>query len=517
MKLIFITTLFVLLNYLEARSSGFRNLFFLNTLDLVADEEFFEGTIGIGQIDMNWLNFSKEQPNQCFFNTAYKLKSVVLSNTESRFLARFYQEWVKRPLSDHTWDDFLGGSWPYLNSCYWDEGELEEQGEFFLETDGRYLNSNNGGMTLVEMAAMDNPSIEAVFYANQPERAIEMLGQTHSILQLSDNINRVARIQDNPNYTPEKAIDFEQTRDQNRSNAAMKHSMLNKDLKSLEWDVRYQVIGYQGQIKRQTEDSRFKESALQKGYIPWRLQINVISLLALLILAIGCFFWQRIFMEQLHEQKLRELEQSKYLEIAQARINAQEQERIRIAEDLHDRLGCTLTAVKMHLEAEVSKNRTANKYLDKSCKLIDRAIDETREISYLLISGVLVKLGLPAALADLKETFLDSDQLDINLEIKNYAGLPRKVELQLFRITEQLVNNSITHSGGGQISIKLEQQYGATHLIVADNGFGFDQNKEQTGLGLLNIHRRLEAISGTMKISSDGGGSCFAINVPVIN
>lgn len=405
--------------------------------------------------------------------------------------------------------DELVSVWLNMSNIF-AEQEMLDSARLYMKSASNYFKSIGDlrGLSLVLTNTAD-------MTMDNPYQSIEMLKEADSLTTILGDFNDKATIQEHLAFFYEAAGNYEEALAHYRTYQSLKDSLLNRDFKDQELGVRYQTDRYKEQIQRQREESLRQELALQKTAAQrQRLQIILFSLSVLFVLAIGFFYWRRTVMEKLQQQRLVEMEQAKNLETARAMITGQEQERIRIAEDLHDRLGSTLSAAKMQMEAAASRNGTENKYLNKSSELIDRAIGDTREISHNLISGVLVKLGLAAALEDLKESLQVTNKLDVNLEVVNYSGLPRKTELQLFRITQELVNNSVKHAGGSEIRIKLEEKNGTTCLSVADDGPGFDPDKVKSGLGLINIERRIEAISGTIEMQSGASGSHFVVSVP---
>lgn len=361
--------------------------------------------------------------------------------------------------------------------------------------------------------------------SEDPEKAISYLLEADSLARITGNKVRRALTQEYLFVLNERLENYKQALEHLKIYKGIKDSMLNLDFKTEELSVRYETTRNKEQIERQKAENLRQELALQKASTQrQRLRWIAVSLTVLLIISIAIFLWRRQVMRQLqlqketlHRQKLKELEQTKNLETARAMLTGQEQERIRIAEDLHDRLGTTLSAAKMQMEAALPRNGQANKYLDKSKDLIDRAIGDTREISHNLISGVLVKLGLAAALEDLKDGLAMTNKLNIDLQIMSEPALGSNTQLQLFRITQELVNNAVKHSGAKQIVIELDEKKGSAYLSVSDNGSGFELEKVKTGLGLMNVKRRLEAIKGDLKFESNAGGSCFTIEVALNN
>ncbi len=216
-----------------------------------------------------------------------------------------------------------------------------------------------------------------------------------------------------------------------------------------------------------------------------------------------------------HHKEITHILKDQELKSLDAMIEGQDTERKRIAEDLHDRLGTTLSAAKMHLEsAEDSLKPKQYQYIDK---LLNTAIDDTRQISHNMLSGVLTKFGLVAALSDLKETLEATDQLTVTLKTIQFdERLETDMELNLYRITQELVSNTLRHAQATTLNILLQKKNSSLILSVSDNGVGYKHVNEQKGIGLKNINSRVTKIGGSLKINTSVGvGTNTEIIVPV--
>jgi len=192
--------------------------------------------------------------------------------------------------------------------------------------------------------------------------------------------------------------------------------------------------------------------------------------------------------------------------IASAMINTEENERKRISESLHDSVSQLLYGVKIQLDqleraSPISSNIKAIK------KLLDQAIEETRNISFELAPSILTDFGLSATIEELVKR-LSSKDLKISVTIKGlFKRMDLLLETNIYRIIQELVNNCMKHSGASQIHIHISKDK-LIEIIVQDNGKGFnarEQEKSASGSGLSSIKNRLRIYNGTINIESEPG------------
>lgn len=206
------------------------------------------------------------------------------------------------------------------------------------------------------------------------------------------------------------------------------------------------------------------------------------------------------------------LEQEK--KILNAVINTQEYERKRISESLHDCLGQLLYAVKVNFEAENEwQNTPAFQRIDK---LLADAIQETRNISFTLSPSILKDYGLGVAIDELVER-LSIPNLKLSHRILLSHRLCDNLEISIFRIIQELLNNIIRHSHATEASIILNEENENIYLNIRDNGTGFDLKEKNPfkGNGLYSIKNRIHAFHGEVNINSfPTGGTHVEIKFP---
>ncbi len=193
-------------------------------------------------------------------------------------------------------------------------------------------------------------------------------------------------------------------------------------------------------------------------------------------------------------------------------LDVQEGERRRIASDLHDRLGSMLSTVKLYfgtVEEQIDTLKEQNKeQYYKANSLLDEACEEVRKISHDLVSGELVKFGLVSALRQMAETIEDTGQLKIKvLAFGMDSRLDSNVEIALYRVIQELMNNILKHARSTEVTIQLTKLDNNLNIMVEDNGIGFDLDavKLKDGIGLKNMETRVNKLNGKIHFDSGKG------------
>jgi two-component system NarL family sensor kinase len=225
--------------------------------------------------------------------------------------------------------------------------------------------------------------------------------------------------------------------------------------------------------------------------------------------------------EELHRHRISEMLKEQEIKSINAMLEGQDKERKRIAEDLHDRLGSTLSAVKLHLNSingDVVKTVPMPLYQNLN-GLLDKAVSEVRDIAHNMVSGVLTKFGLVAALQDLKGTIEASGKIKVELLVMNLdERLDGQVEITLYRIIQELVSNILKHAKATEITIQLNRFNQELLVMVEDNGIGFEPAmiSREKGMGLRNVESRATALGGRINVDSGRGrGTTTTIEIPI--
>jgi len=220
----------------------------------------------------------------------------------------------------------------------------------------------------------------------------------------------------------------------------------------------------------------------------------------------------------------RETTERKQIErqILSAVIKAEEKERERISRDLHDGLGPLLSTIKLYineLESGELKSGEKNEMLKQTNELINEAISSTRAISNNLSPHLILDFGLVKAVEAFckKVNLAQKTRIEFGNRLDN-RRFDQTIEIVLYRVITELINNTMKHAQAGKIEIALEVIEDMLQLTYLDDGVGFDKDKvmntENTGMGMKNIISRLRSIDGNYRIHSRPG-SGFLIVVEI--
>lgn len=195
------------------------------------------------------------------------------------------------------------------------------------------------------------------------------------------------------------------------------------------------------------------------------------------------------------------------LDLFQSSIDAMEEERRRVSRDLHDEIGAALSMLRLQVgQINVGKDSSTEnteKLISGSKQLIDSTIENVRRISNDMLPHGLEEFGLKYAIESLCDKIEDASTLDIHLNTENLGRLENRMELTLYRILQELLNNTIKHAKATVVKIEFIPDNQKLTLIYQDNGKGFDLEKiRQSGLGLKNIESRVSMIHGQLTYST---------------
>ena len=205
-------------------------------------------------------------------------------------------------------------------------------------------------------------------------------------------------------------------------------------------------------------------------------------------------------------------------------LNLQDQERRRIARELHDSLGQYLAGLKMTIELLGQPNTRDKAGLFAECsEILERCISETRTLSHLLHPPLLDEAGFASAAKWFVSGFSQRSGIPVKFELApNFPRLPETVEIALFRVLQESLTNVHRHSQTGGAEIRVELRPREVMLEVTDHGRGIPsnvlgpirKNGMQSGMGLAGIRERVNELDGTLEIESNSGGTTIRVTLP---
>jgi len=212
-----------------------------------------------------------------------------------------------------------------------------------------------------------------------------------------------------------------------------------------------------------------------------------------------------------------------YAELASRIQSVQDEERKKIARELHDSVGQLLSAIGMNLSRLQNESRdlssTSANLLSDSASMVDQVTREIRTISHLLHPPLLDLAGLESAIRWYVDGFSHRSNINVDLQTDSDLGrLPDEVEICLFRVVQECLTNVYRHSGGDSCSISIRRDGQVAHLDIHDNGHGFPKAAEgqsSAGVGLRGMQERLRPLGCFIQVPSTESGTTVIVVVPV--
>ncbi len=277
-------------------------------------------------------------------------------------------------------------------------------------------------------------------------------------------------------------------------------------------DVKYETAKKEEQIKLQ--EAQIKQNRLL-NYL-----FGGIAVITLILSVVGYRNYQ-------HNQKIQKLEivklqNEKQLTATESIIKGQEEERSRLAKDLHDGLGGILSSLKYSLTSMTGNfvlNESNGKLFTKALETLETAISEMRRVAHSMMPEALLKFGLKDAIINFCEGINQHGKLQINFQAYGLDNrLEQSVEITIFRIVQELLNNAMKHSEATKVLVQLTKTNETLVLTVEDNGKGFDKKllEQNKGAGISNIESRVSYLNGQIEIDSNSAtGTSIIIEIPI--
>ncbi|MBN8790569.1 MAG: sensor histidine kinase [Terrimonas sp.] len=284
-------------------------------------------------------------------------------------------------------------------------------------------------------------------------------------------------------------------------------------------EVRFRVEKKEQEINRLKADQEVQRLSIrQKNMLNYLLSGSLVALLMISILIYRNYLQK----QKLQQQRINELETEKQLAATEAVLKGEEQERSRLAKDLHDGLGGMLSGIKyafQTMKGNLVMTPDNQQAFERSMDMLDSSIQEMRRVAHNMMPEVLVKFGLDTALKDFCNDINQSGVLKITYQSSGLeaADIDQTTAITIYRIVQELVNNTIKHAGASSAIVQAEQREGNITLTIEDDGKGFDTVilQHSKGIGWSNIQSRVEFLKGKLDVKSSENGTSVLIELKV--
>ncbi|WP_175557869.1 tetratricopeptide repeat-containing sensor histidine kinase [Algoriphagus ornithinivorans] len=536
---------------LEQRSNNNLGMNRLNSSDYKAAIEFFSKSLELSRMD----------PNAQEANYVHSISNLGLANQELELYdqaIKYHLEAleIRERLNDPNGIAISCGN---LGICYKQMGEEDLAEKYFQKSienakiagnklQFHRVHDNLGslyigqkkyekGLSMLDIALDDtdgftpDPKLELSIVSNAATAHIE-LGQTERALVFANR--GIGILTENPelvNYSltlkNTLAKIYFRKGDFEKGNAYLEeYQELNRQVFQEEnaqlltnLQVKYDLEKKEGQIAIQNAEILEKNATLQRNYFAF-------AALGLLILLIGVAFF---FYQNRTKRKQELLVKDRELKVKEAYIQAslesQEQERRRMAQDLHDGFGQYISALRMYV-SQIKSNHTKEEFKTELVSRTDTVLDEmSREISnvvYDLMPATLIRYGLISALEDLAHRINAGQKVRIRIESEKLSErMDELEEINLFRICQEWINNVLKYAKAENITLELSQNDGVARLQILDDGKGFDTGifRQSKRNGWKNISTRAELLNGKLELFTEPGrqGTEFLVTFPYVH
>ena len=354
------------------------------------------------------------------------------------------------------------------------------------------------------------------------------IGETQSLLSYKSDIykNLAQLYQEADDY--ENALKYYQK----GVTTVAEQNSLDKEKYVAKIQERYETQLKETRIALLEKEQKLSDAELQKAELTLKRQrfvrnafIGGFVLVLITLIVLRLFYIQRLRVqkelnlqqEENAKQKINQMIQDHKLSVIERYQEGQDEERARLARDIHDGIGSDLAGIKLAFEHYSEKHEDASQ-AKRIGEAIDNACFDIRSLSHQLHPLSFSKIGFTSFLNDFVDQITNNTTLTIQTFIfpeEDIDKLPEDLLADAYRIVQELINNIIKHAQATEADVQLTKHDAYLNIVVHDNGKGFKTNKKQ-GIGLRNIKERLQKVQGTLDIDSgSGNGTSITIDIPI--
>jgi two-component system NarL family sensor kinase len=278
---------------------------------------------------------------------------------------------------------------------------------------------------------------------------------------------------------------------------------------TLSLEKKYESEKKENQIKQLTAEKKIHELSIrQKNTLNYFLIAGAVILVLLFIL----FYYTYRQKQKLQQQRISELETQQQLLATEAVLKGEEQERTRLAKDLHDGLGGMLSGIKYSLntvKGNLLMTPDNQQAFERSMDMLDSSIKEMRRVAHNMMPEALIRFGLDTALKDFCNDINRSGALDMTYQSIGLesTAFDQTTAVTIYRIVQELINNTMKHAAAKKAIVQVTRVNDQLSVTVEDDGKGFDPSllNAARGIGWANINNRVEFLKGRLDIQSAPG------------
>jgi two-component system NarL family sensor kinase len=298
------------------------------------------------------------------------------------------------------------------------------------------------------------------------------------------------------------------------------HSVLNDSILDVEkiYKINNTIKGYEVE-KKEAEIKRLEQDKLAAATLYEKQKFQVFAWVIATICSIvtGILF----YICQRWRNRVRSVRKEITEKEFQAKqvVNSVEAERKKISKDLHDSIGVLISASRHSVENLLFKDNAVEikDGLHQVSKLLEKSVQEVRQISHQMSSTILSYFGLVPAINDLLESTLSATQLEYEFEYGDFnQRLETETELCLYRVAQESLANIIKHAEANKVKVELWRDDDSVYFSITDDGKGFAPGTKLNGMGIGNMRTRVEVLKGNFKINGGNQSTCIQISLPLV-
>lgn len=336
------------------------------------------------------------------------------------------------------------------------------------------------------------------------QSGIAIARQTGSRYELKDLYHKAAKMEEGIGNAA-AALDFWKQFQQ------LNDSVINEKNKSTInlMEAKYESEKKENLIQKLENDKQLQHLSIQQKNLLNYLLIGGASVLLIVIILLYRTYTQK---QKIQQQRITELETEKKLAATEAILKGEEQERSRLAKDLHDGLGGMLSGIKyafQNMKGNLVMTPDNQQAFERSMDMLDSSIKEMRRVAHNMMPEALVKFGLDTALKDFCNDINQSGALAVHYQSIGLAEaeINQTTAITIYRIVQELINNSIKHAAAKNAVVQVTRDAQQISITVEDDGKGFDPVilQQSKGIGFTNIQNRVNFLKGKMDVHSQPG------------